>query len=306
MKGCALRADLSVDLPSIEGSFDPVFATRIADQAVTALLVELKAWPKPGLVSQVDSGSHPDMDAALLEASARSLHPFFAELAGAGRCRASMDALREIGMRAEARMLRITGGVNTHRGAIFGLGLLCAAAGLRSTLLTTGACLGSLVAWRWGDAIARGPLPLFSHGATVLRRHGAGGARAEAAAGFPSIYRIGLPALREGRRLQGSASEDASVQACFALIAHVEDTNLLHRGGKVGAGFAAHAARHFLLAGGVGARDWKKRAADTHAQFVARRLSPGGCADLLAMTLFVDGMEPFVTRDRPWLFPPAP
>ena len=106
-----------------------VVAELIAAQAVLALLRELAAWPKPGLVSHVDSGSHTDMDAAILQASAETLRPFFAELAKAGRDGADMARLRAIGLRAERAMLAVTGGVNTHRGAIFGLGLLCAAAG---------------------------------------------------------------------------------------------------------------------------------------------------------------------------------
>jgi len=205
--------------------------------------------------------------------------------------------LRAIGLRAEAAMLTATGGINTHRGAIFGLGLLCAAAGTTTCFSDDGTVyasgkLGVIVARRWGDEIRRGPIPLHSHGSTVLRRYGAGGARAEAAAGFPSLYDIGLPALRSGHVL---APEDdagaAAVQACFALIAAVRDTNLLHRGGADGARYAAEAAAGFLSVGGVGAPDWRVRAATVHEGFVARHLSPGGCADLLAMTLFVDALE---------------
>jgi triphosphoribosyl-dephospho-CoA synthase len=148
-----------------------------------------------------------------------------------------------------------------------------------------------IVAARWGDGIQRGPIPIFSHGASALRRYGAGGARAEAAAGFPSVYEIGLPALRQGRQLRPDDPRAAAVQACFALIAAVEDTNLLHRGGLEGARYASAAAASFLAEGGVGAATWRSRAAGIHADFVSRRLSPGGCADLLAMTLFVDLLE---------------
>src|SRR5262249_58196308 len=96
-------------------------------------------WPKPGLVSHVDSGSHTDMDAAMLQASAETLRPFFAELARAGQDGADMGRLRTIGLRAETAMLAVTGGVNTHRGAIFGLGLLCAAAGEVAEISAEGA-----------------------------------------------------------------------------------------------------------------------------------------------------------------------
>ena len=77
----------------------------------------------------------------------------------------------------------------------------------------------------------------------------------------------------------------------FALLAEVQDTNLLHRGGAEGAAFAREAAHAFMAGGGVGRRGWRDGAEALHRQFVARRLSPGGCADLLAMTLFVDAVE---------------
>jgi len=274
---------------------DERLSDLIGAQAFHALLHELATWPKPGLVSHVDTGSHHDMDAAMLRRSAEVLRPFFAELALAGSDREGMSRLRAIGLSAEAAMLSATGGVNTHRGTIFGLGLLCAAAGTTADLLDDGTVsarkLGDIVAERWGDDIRRGPVPLHSHGSAALRRYGAGGARAEAAAGFPSIFNIGLPALRLGRVLASEDAEAAPVQACFALIAAVRDTNLLHRGGAEGALYATEAAAAFLSDGGVGAPDWRARAAAVHASFVARHLSPGGCADLLAMTLFVDALE---------------
>jgi triphosphoribosyl-dephospho-CoA synthase len=273
---------------------DPAMADAIGALATTALLQELAAWPKPGLVSHRDSGSHRDMDASILQASAAALTPYFAELARAGQAQVAMNALREIGLRAEAAMLRATGGVNTHRGAIFGLGLLTAAAGATTAMGSDGrlrsrAHLGRVVAGRWGEAIHKGPVPLFSHGSEALRRYGAGGARAEAASGFPSVYEIGLPALRAGRRLGGDAA--GHVQACFALIASVNDTNLLHRGGPEGAHYAAASAAAFLAGGGVGTAGWLARAIEVHRGFVARNLSPGGCADLLAMTLFIDALQ---------------
>jgi triphosphoribosyl-dephospho-CoA synthase len=271
-------------------------AELIAEQAVLALLHELAAWPKPGLVSHVDSGSHTDMDAAMLQASAKALRPFFAELAKAGQDGADMDRLRAIGLQAEAAMLTVTGGINTHRGAIFGLGLLCAAAGAVAEISTEGGAvapvrLGNVVRRHWAAEIGRAPIPLFSHGAAALRRYGAGGARAEAASGFRSVYEVGWPALRRGRSLRPDDPDAPPVQACFALIAAVWDTNLLHRGGADGMHYASEAASSFLSQGGVGAPDWRARSAEVHAAFVARRLSPGGCADLLAMTLFVDALE---------------
>lgn len=274
----------------------PYLADVISTCAVRSLLEELLTWPKPGLVSHIDKGSHSDMDVGTLRASAETLRPFFAELAEAGRERAGMGHLRSIGLRAESAMLNATGGINTHRGAIFGLGLLCAAAGAVVTESPGGRViapmrLGTVVARRWGGEICRGPIPLFSHGSAMLRRYGAGGARAEAAGGFPSVYEVGLPALREARSIAPGDAEAARVHACFALISAVADTNLLHRGGTEGARYAAEAAATFLSAGGIRATGWRDTAASVHAGFIARRLSPGGCADLLTMTLFVESLE---------------
>ncbi len=268
-------------------SLAPVWAGRIAELAAEALLLELETWPKPGLVSHVDSGSHADMDAGTFRAGAAALRPFYARLASAGASGAGMARLRAIGIEAERAMLAATGGVNTHRGAIFALGLLCAAAGA-----STGCShLGDYVRRRWGPAILQGPIPLHSHGTAALLRFGAGGARAQAAAGFPHVFHVGLPALRLGRALARADEPAARVQAFFALLAAVEDTNLLHRGGSEGLAHARETARRFLAEGGVGQSGWRDRAAASHRDFVARRLSPGGCADLLACTLFLDRMS---------------
>ena len=278
---------------------------RIAAEAQRALRLEVETFPKPGLVSHKDSGSHTDMDASTFHASTAALGPFFAELAAAGAEECPMSTLREIGLKAESAMLLATGGINTHRGAIFGLGLLCAAAGAVLRLRPMSKqpssdkrlTLGSVVNQLWGSAIWGGPYLSTSNGTQALRRYGAGGARAEAASGFPSAYQVGLPALRLGRVLSGGDDEAARVQACFALISRVEDTNLLHRGGIDGACFARVAAESFLSSGGVGSPNWRSDATSIHREFVSRRLSPGGCADLLSMTLFVDALAGLPYQD---------
>ncbi|TCW86940.1 triphosphoribosyl-dephospho-CoA synthase MdcB [Burkholderia sp. SRS-46] len=271
----------------------PSDAERIAELAEHSLVLEIETYPKPGLVSHVDTGSHSDMDAVTFARSAAVLRPYFTELAAAGACDAEMAALRKIGLRAEHAMLAATGGVNTHRGAIFGLGLLCAAAGRRGmTGAAPGASLGAVVAWRWGADILGGPRLPDSHGERASRRYGVGGARGEAAGGYATVYRVGLPALRRAARDVPGDPEAARVDACFALIAALDDTNLLHRGGQAGLDFARASARAFVARGGVRAPGWRHRAAAVHRAFVARRLSPGGAADLLAMSVFVDALEP--------------
>ena len=272
----------------------PCNAEAIGESAAGCLLMELETWPKPGLVSHVDNGSHDDMDAGTFRRSAAAIKPYFQRLADAAAAGCDMGRLRIIGMEAEAAMLSATSGINTHRGAIFGLGLLCAAAGAKAGgWVDPEVPLGDAVSRLWGVGILDGPVLLHSHGAAARRRFQAGGARAEAANGFPSVYRVGLPALRRAMRAVPEDAEAARIEACFALISAVEDTNLLHRGGLDGLRFAHRSTRLFLDQGGVRRPGWRERARSVHHDFVARRLSPGGSADLLAMTLFVE------THERP-------
>jgi triphosphoribosyl-dephospho-CoA synthase len=268
------------------------WADSVAATAEYSLLLEVSTYPKPGLVSDIDNGSHIDMDASLFRRSAAAIKPFFRELALAGSFNTEMTALRRIGLRAERAMLSATGGINTHRGAIFGMGLLCAAAGLRASQSDyLDVPLGRLVKERWGHDIVGGPRLPDSHGEMAQRRYGAGGARQEAARGFPSVYEVGLPALTATLRETSGDAGAARVQACFALIATLEDTNLLHRGGAEGLRFARRCAQEFLDAGGVRQPHWRSRAEASHSAFVERGLSPGGAADVLGMSIFVATLE---------------
>jgi triphosphoribosyl-dephospho-CoA synthase len=275
-----------------DGAGSWIDASAIAEAARSSLIEELETWPKPGLVSHVDNGSHNDMDANTLRSSIEAITPYFGALAQAGAQGAAMGRLRRIGLDAEAAMLRATGTVNTHRGTIFGMGLLCAAAGRRSSgMVRAGEQLGRVVARVWGEGILGGPVLPHSHGQRARLRYGAGGARQQAAEGFPCAYEIGIPALAEGEWLSRGDAEAARVHATFALIAVLEDTNLLHRGGPAGLSFARAATAEFLKRGGIGRPDWLADAAKIHAAFTARHLSPGGAADLLAMRLFLARME---------------
>jgi triphosphoribosyl-dephospho-CoA synthase len=273
------------------------FQEHIAALAELSLRLEIETWPKPGLVSHIDTGSHTDMDVDTFRRSASALRPYFVELVAAGMRNDALLVLRKIGLRAERAMFNATGGVNTHRGAIFGIGLLCAAAGLREGgHADSQTLLGIHVRRRWGRAILAGPRLPDSHGEVAGIRYGAGGARHEAAQGFPSVYRVGLPALCAAARLAPGNAEAARIHACFSLIAAVEDTNLLHRGGAEGLRFAQQAAQVFLNQGSVGHADWLHHAQTIHHAFIERRLSPGGAADLLAMSLFAMELEEGVTK----------
>ena len=261
--------------------------------ALAALREELELEPKPGLVSPGDAGAHRDMDAGTFRRSLAALEGSFGAAAAAGAAGLPFAALRRLGIEAEARMLAATGGVNTHRGAIFALGLLSAAAGrLRAAgRAAAGDALGREVASAFGPALREAPgRAPASHGAAVARWHGTGGAREEAAAGFPHLFGVALPALEEGLA-RGAGWRAAAAQALLSLVAALPDTNLLWRGGAEGLAFARGAARGFLAAGGVHRPGWEARLRSLHAAFRARRLSPGGSADLLAAALLVHALR---------------
>lgn len=263
----------------------------LARDAVQALHDELAAYPKPGLVSPVDSGAHDDMDHALMAHSAEALREPFVDLAAAGRRGLGFDeALKPLGILAERRMMAATGGINTHRGAIFCLGLVVAAmarAEEREDRPSAEAVRATLRA-TWGPALAGHAIDpsTDSHGGQVRRTTGRDGARGEAAAGFPGVFEIALPAYRDGLA-RGLDANAARVHTLFALMATVDDTTVLYRGGVDGDAFVRESARRFLAAGGCHAADWQPIAEALHRQFIMRRLSAGGCADLLAATLLV-------------------
>jgi len=273
---------------------EPLTPHAIARLATRALWAELALFPKPGLVSLRDAGAHSDMDASTFVRSLFTLRGHFRAIAAAGACAAPFEQLRTLGQRAERAMLRATGGVNTHRGAIFAVGLLSAASALASARrerLTDGALRSTLID-AWGADLAC-PVPHHSppsHGAHVSTRYGATGARGEARAGFPSVFEVALPALRAARG-QGLDARRATLAAFFALLENVDDTNILYRGGIAGLEHVRGSARAFHAAGGVGADDGIARADRMHLDFVARGLSPGGCADLLASALLVDALQ---------------
>lgn len=261
--------------------------------AVRALYAELALHPKPGLVSPLDSGSHDDMDMGTFLRSLFALRGYFRSIAAAGAEGAGFATLRDLGIAAERRMLAATGGINTHRGAVFGIGFLAAAAGWRMRRGRTlrGAALGGTVADLWGaDILGATPQAPVSHGGLAVQRYGVRGARQEAAEGFPTLFTLALPAL-DCALADGADPERALVQTLFSLMAELEDTNLLHRGGPAGLAFVQGEARRFLDRGGVFRAGWRAEALALHRACVARRLSPGGSADMLAAAHFVHALR---------------
>ncbi|HDS1651623.1 triphosphoribosyl-dephospho-CoA synthase MdcB [Stenotrophomonas maltophilia] len=274
--------------PRLAGRSTAPDSARLGRMAIAALHAELACAPKPGLVTPFDSGSHDDMDAGTFLRSLFALRHYFTAVARDGAAEAPFHRLRDHGLAAEAAMLRATGGVNTHRGAIFSLGLLVAASASCRTRLgraATGEQVCQAVC-QWADAFATSPLDVNSPGQRARARHGVPGVREQAAAGYPLLRGLALPALRHALAA-GLPREAALAHTLMHLVAEVEDLNLLHRGGVAGLRWAQQQARGFLDAGGAFAAGWRPRLQDIGDAFVARRLSPGGSADLLACSVFL-------------------
>lgn len=269
----------------------------LSDLAVTALLDEAELTPKPALVDCRGNGAHYDLDLARLRRSALSLRDGFAAIARAATGEEPSLWLRarigQIGRAMEQRMLDATDGSNAHRGAIWALGLLVAAAAQcrtdrnRATLGAAAAALARLPDTELADRSADRPL---SHGERVRLKFGATGARGEAQAGFPHAVRFGLPALRAARA-EGVPEDCARLDALMAIMARLDDTCLLHRGGQSALEAAQAGARAVLLAGGMGTPAGRRLLDRLHDDLMARWASPGGSADLLAVTLFLDRLE---------------
>jgi triphosphoribosyl-dephospho-CoA synthase len=191
-------------------------------------------------------------------------------------------------------MLRATQGINTHRGAIFTLGLLCAAAGrvcAQGACLTPQALRDCLIA-TWGAPLRERSCTQRhsnenSHGQRVARQLGLRSAGEEAALGFPVLFEVTLPALQNARA-QGLQPQRCQLQALMHTMAVLDDSNLAHRGGLAGLRWAQQRAADFLANGGAAQPAALEQLKLLHAQFVARRLSPGGCADLLAAACCID------------------
>jgi triphosphoribosyl-dephospho-CoA synthase len=195
-------------------------------------------------------------------------------------------------------MLEATGGVNTHRGAIFMLGLLCAAAGAvaASGRMPTPSLLRETLSARWGDALAaRARREPTLPGGIAARRYGLRSAAAEAACGFPVLFETAVPALR-GATARGLARRHVLLDTLFGIIAVLDDSNLAHRGGIEGLRHAQRTAQGFLAAGGASRPGGVAAACTIGEDFVGRRLSPGGAADTLAAACWMQRLGLSATR----------
>ena len=276
----------------LERYFRDRAAAVIAACAGRALLAEVSVTPKPGLVDRANSGSHTDMDYFTFLDSAAVLTPWFRTFFCLGWDNAHLPEqelfarLRWAGLEAEGAMFAATGGVNTHKGLIFSMAVLGGAMGREragrcapvrlQTLLESCARLGGCAL---ADLEVGGG---ETAGLRCYRSHRITGIRGEAAGGFPSVLAHGLPVLRQWLD-RGAVLNDAAAAALIALIGSVTDTNMIHRGGLEEAERRKEEAAELLRR--VTPHTLRTRLEELDQDYIRGNLSPGGCADLLALTL---------------------
>ncbi len=245
----------------------------ISKAAVDALLEEANLSPKPGLVDSVNNGAHKDMNLDMLCRSAAVLRPYFAAcLRFGGGSDLCIQTLQSAGILAEKVMLKETGGVNTHKGAIFAMGIYLGALG------------GYLV--RGGDIFLRcselvrekASMPSVcgeSHGESVRTKYNVSGALGEGLCGFLTA-RKGAAALNE--------SGGDALYALLKIMETIEDTNLLYRGGREALTYVHKEAARILS---LPASERKKALSVMDEECINRNISPGGAADMLALALLI-------------------
>lgn len=269
-----------------------------------ALFTEVQLTPKPGLVDIRNSGAHQDMDLATFERSIAAVTPWMENFYIIGRDSSALPAeqvlpmLRPIGMACEADMLRATGGVNTHRGAIFAFGLLSTATGRLvargEPLEQNGLCYCVAKMCRNIVALelsASALAPETSKSVSHFVHYGLSGARGEAESGFNTVRTQALPVYNRVRELHEDDNL-ALLQTLLHLMAWNDDTNLVSRGALKGLYYVQQQAQRLLWDGGVLTKGGIAALQRLDDDLIARNLSPGGSADLLAVTCFLSHFPP--------------
>lgn len=249
----------------------------VADLAERALRLELDTTPKPGLVDRQDNGAHKDMDYALMSKSISALRPYLTRLAVESAKDIDPAKIKEVGIEAEKAMLKATGGVNTHKGALFCIGLSVAAA---SNLASA---TGSVEAYSFKELVSRAaseiPSARGTHGAEAKRSFKAVGALENARAAYPELFTDWLPYYRS---LEGDPFR------CHKTLLHImttlDDTNILHRRGAEGLAHAEAEAARLL-------EDFSESGLSSlNKDFIRENISPGGSADMLSLTIFIESI----------------
>ncbi len=290
------QADRLIQL-KLEADRQGQMAQQVGKLATQALLEEVAIWPKPGLVDPLEHLSHPDMDQFTFIKSALSLQDYFTKCAFVGLTthednhQLVFDEIRQFGLVAEQEMNLATAGVNTHKGAIFTLGIIATAAGIiinhdQWSLDQLKLTIQQMLAKLMHDDLQSQKEPTeATAGQQQYHQYGLGGVREEAALGYPTVFNYGLPAYQAAA---DQSSNDRGVTTLLAIARHTMDSNLIKRAGSMD---ILQERDHWIdeidAAGGITTDLGRQKLNEMAVEFARRRLSMGGSADLLSATLFI-------------------
>ena len=306
-QACARSRKHSV--PVLVRNVHRVLETFLLDRVEQALRAglqgEVDATPKPGLVDRDNAGAHKDMDWHTFVASTDAIVPHLRQMAEKGwdwegNGEGLFAALRPMGAAAEKAMFRATGNVNTHKGIIFSLGLvtsftmwLLARTGTVDSEKTLATIAEAVTPLLERDFAKIDPYHPHTHGEVLYLQQGCRGIRGEAMDGFPAVAQIALPALRQFRK-EGKTDNQAYIQTLLLLLSQVEDTNILSRSDAATLKQAQADAKAVLEKGGAFTPEGLQAVWDLNEKFIRQNISPGGCADLLILAIFMEKMEGLV------------
>ena len=276
------------------------FLKKVGELAKSALIDEVTAYPKPGLVDSQNNGAHSDMSIDTFVKSAEALEEYFYRFAKYGKDTSSVGEKesfpngRLIGVEAERAMFNATGGVNTHKGIIFSMGLICMAVGrlyalgkkisihnICSTvsLTVSGICERDLQEIK----SATFESDFLTNGEKIYTLYGIKGPRGEAESGFKTVREYSYPFMKECFE-KGIEKNEVLVRTLLFLMSVVTDTNVINRGGKEAGKYVKDRSKTLYMAPLSEIEEFDK-------ELIQKNLSPGGSADLLAVTWFIYSLE---------------
>jgi len=280
------------------GSFELNICELVGNLAYHAMMLEVHLTPKPGLVDCLSSGAHTDMDITTFVSSANALRAYMSKFVKTGYelhqrpVSYLLPELRKVGIEAEKAMFSATGGVNTHKGMIFTLGLICGAVGwlykVESTCNSMSIhkvikeCCAHLVE---DELISSDKIPVTA-GEKLFHQYGITGIRGEAAKGYPTIFDHALP-VYESAINTGYSEEQAMFATLLNIMSRNDDSNLVNRGGLAGLNYVKNQSKLLLASCSVTNDDFEIRMQEFDKKLVNKNLSPGGSADLLASTWLI-------------------
>lgn len=289
------KDEIKMDLNNYTCKLSPFDADlqKVGQYLTQAILLEVSTHPKPGLVTRLSNGAHKDMSIFTFMMSSAVLSKAFNDLQDIGQAHRGTLAelfckLRSYGVGAEAELLRVTKGVNTQRGILFAGGIVSAVSGYAMNMGLSRDALLPMIKEMAAGLVAK-ELKNLDHaamtaGEKLYYKYGITGIRGEVENGFPSVVNYGLPALEDAFD-KGATINDALVHALIALMTVVEDSNVIWRTDYDTLLEVQRIAKNILSLGSVFTEKGRMAIAETERYFLQRRISPGGSADLLSVTI---------------------